>query len=57
MTNQERQHYINFMYNEANEYNCTECPENEHFDDWEGKLPCGQQICWVTCHCRQAEGR
>lgn len=18
---------------------------------WEGKYPCGQQNCWVTCHC------
>lgn len=23
------------------------------FDDWEGKYPCGQQNCWVTCHCRE----
>lgn len=30
-----------------------ECPENKDFDDWEGKYPCGQQNCWVTCHCRE----
>lgn len=28
-------------------------PENKDFDDWEGKYPCGQQNCWVTCHCRE----
>ena len=33
--------------------NCDECPENKDFDDWEGKYPCGQQNCWVTCHCRE----
>ena len=37
----------------GNEYNCDECPENKDFDDWEGKYPCGQQNCWVTCHCRE----
>lgn len=52
-----QEEYIKFMYNRANEYNCDECPENRDFDDWEGKLPCGQQNCWVTCHCRQVEGR
>ena len=41
------------MYNPENEYNCDECPENKDFDDWEGKYPCGQQNCWVTCHCRE----
>ena len=34
-------------------HNCDECPENKDFDDWEGKYPCGQQNCWVTCHCRE----
>lgn len=24
---------------------------HKDFDDWEGKYPCGQQNCWVTCHC------
>lgn len=45
--------YVEFMYNPENEYNCDECPENKDFDDWEGKYPCGQQNCWVTCHCRE----
>lgn len=52
MTNKE---YICFMYNAGNEYNCEEYPENKGYEDWEGKLPCGQQNCWVTCHCRARE--
>lgn len=52
MTNNE---YCKWMYNMENEYNCSECPENKGYDDWEGKLPCGQQNCWVTCHCRARE--
>ena len=27
--------------------NCKACPRNEEFSSWEGKLPCGQQHCWV----------
>ena len=50
---EERKKYVEFMYNPENEYNCDECPENKDFDDWEGKYPCGQQNCWVTCHCRE----
>lgn len=40
--------YKNFMYNRSNEFCCTECPENSGHT---GRLPCGQQNCWVTCHC------
>lgn len=52
MTEKEVREYKEFMYNKDNEYNCIECPENVNSDDWEGKLPCGQQNCWVTCHCK-----
>jgi hypothetical protein len=38
------------MFNENNIMNCNECPENQDFDSWENKLPCGQQNCWVYCH-------
>ena len=44
--------YIKFMYNPNNSLNCTECPENSGFS---GKLPCGQQNCWVDCHCQSNE--
>lgn len=27
--------------------NCEDCPYNEQFDSWEGKLPCGHQMCWA----------
>lgn len=40
ISEEERKKYVEFMYN----------PENEY---WEGKYPCGQQNCWVTCHCRE----
>lgn len=41
----EREEYAKFMYNEKNYMNCDECPENQDFDSWENKLPCGQQNC------------
>lgn len=43
--------YLDFMYNRENRLKCGECPENQGFDSWEGKKPCGQQRCWVDCHC------
>lgn len=52
MNEQERKEYIEFMCNPKNAYNCAECPENMDFDSWGGKLPCGQQNCWVNCHCQ-----
>lgn len=47
--------YMSFMYNSNNEYNCEECPENRGFSSWGGNKPCGQQNCWVTCHCRERD--
>lgn len=44
-----REEYIKWMYNLDNEFNCPECPHNDGFNNG---LPCGQQNCWVTCHCR-----
>ena len=55
MTEKEVNEYLDFMYNPKNSYNCDKCPENSCFDGWEGKLPCGQQNCWVDCHCRNDE--
>lgn len=55
MTEKEVNEYLDFMYNPKNSYNCDKCPENSGFDGWEGKLPCGQQNCWVDCHCRNDE--
>ena len=43
--------YTEFMYNPSNEYNCSECPEN--LDLYDCGNPCGQQNCWVTCHCKE----
>lgn len=43
--------YRSFMCNKANEYNCSECPENKGYDN--SQYPCGQQNCWVTCHCKR----
>lgn len=51
MTDEQRKLYIHFMSNPDNEHNCHCCPENCGSDSWQGKLPCGQQNCWVTCHC------
>ena len=51
MTELEKQEYLAFMYDQGNEFNCQNCPENIGADSWQGNLPCGQQNCWVTCHC------
>lgn len=32
-------------------YESEECPENRNFDSWQERNPCGQQNCWVDCHC------
>ena len=34
----------------AYEEGCAVCPENRGFDDWQGRLPCGQQNCWAEIH-------
>lgn len=47
--------YLAFMYNEDNIHNCSECPENRNEDSWGGKMPCGQQNCWVKAHCQSKE--
>ena len=48
--------YVQFMSDPHNEYNCESCPENQGFDSWPGCiLPCGQQNCWVTCHCEDLD--
>ena len=51
MSKKELVAYIKWMCDPENERNCSECPENVGFDDWQGELPCGQQNCWVSCHC------
>lgn len=49
--------YKAFMYNPANEGNCEECPENRGFEEGASRIvgPCGQQNCWVYCHCKSCE--
>mgnify|MGYP004512933483 FL=1 len=44
----DREKYIKFMYDPQNSHNCDICPENQDFN---GINPCGQQNCWVDCHC------
>lgn len=45
----EHKDYFEFMENPDNSHKCDKCPENSGF---EGQcLPCGQQNCWVDCHC------
>lgn len=54
MTKREVEEYKAFMYNAKNEHNCKECPMNEGHNNAETNYkPCGQQICWVTCHCKE----
>lgn len=50
-----KEEYLKFMSNPDNEFKCLECPENRNCDDWDYKYPCGQQNCWVTCHCGKEE--
>lgn len=52
---QEELEYIKFMYDPENIFRCGNCPENIDSDNWEGKLPCGQQNCCVECHCRESD--
>lgn len=54
-TDKERAAYIDFMCNPDNAYNCDHCPENHGFSSWGGNQPCGQQNCWVICHCKKGE--
>lgn len=41
-----------FLYNPDNVYNCTECYANIGNRN-SNTLPCGQQHCWVSCHCNK----
>ena len=47
--------YADWMYNPQNEYKCASCPHgNDGMDKNRSDYvvgPCGQQYCWVTCHC------
>lgn len=43
--------YRSFMCNKENMHNCKECPENMEMGN--SQYPCGQQNCWVTCHCKK----
>lgn len=43
--------YNAFFSNEDNEFNCDDCPENRNMKNC--NFPCGQQLCWVTCHLRE----
>lgn len=47
--------YKEFMFNPENSHNCENCPENREHSSWGGNLPCGQQNCWVDCHCLSSE--
>lgn len=43
------------IFDEANIYNCKECPFNEGYDSWPGTtLPCGQQNCWCDIYTARA---
>lgn len=42
--------YREFMFNPKNQFNCSECPEQKS-GNCDDELPCGQQNCWVSCHC------
>ena len=42
--------YADFMDEPGNRLNCENCPANDGMD---GRLPCGQQNCWVDIHCEE----
>ena len=47
----EEKGYREFMYNPENIRHCEGCPQNEGYDDFQHRLPCGQWRCWVELHC------
>lgn len=53
MTTEERNEYLNFMYDPKNLHHCEGCPENHGFESGAdgNTLPCGQYHCWVAVHC------
>lgn len=50
-----RDAYAEWMCDERNEFDCAHCPHaNDGMDKSRADYvvgPCGQQHCWVTCHC------
>lgn len=48
-----KEKYLDFMYNKDNRMKCNSCPENRGIHNVDSIGGCGQQNCWVTCHCRQ----
>ena len=57
MTAQEAKKYCDFMYNRKNIRNCEQCHENQGESNWQNRLPCGQQNCWVELHCSAKTAR
>lgn len=48
--------YSEFMYDRKNEFCCYRCPHADDNAKSYGTVgPCGQQHCWVTVHCQDAE--
>lgn len=56
MKNEELKNYRKFMSDPKNSHNCENCPENRSFSDWQRRLPCGQQVCWVDSHTKDRVG-
>ena len=54
---QYKKEYCKFMYDENNTGKCNECPHGDDKDHskYPFNYPCGQQNCWVTCHCNSKD--
>jgi hypothetical protein len=58
MTVQETDSYKRFMCDPNNTLRCAECPANVGAEDgFTRQYPCGQQNCWVECHCNDNDRR
>lgn len=55
MSDKEIREYIAFMNDPANIHKCHSCPANRNIESFDAYLPCGQQNCWVVCHCKIKE--
>lgn len=55
MTKKEIKEIKTFLADSANVDNCTACPFNDGFGDFQRRKPCGQYNCWVEVHCSQEE--
>lgn len=55
MTEKEIKEAKAFLADPANVHNCTACPFNDGFDDFQHRKPCGQWNCWVEAHCSHEE--